>query len=427
MEAQMRAAIARDEPEMLDLTRRLMAIPTENPPGAAYRACADVIAEVLDAIGLEFTRVEVPGERPGHGPGDAATLPGDCLLGFHGRGPDVLYFHGHYDVVPASSPEQLQPRIRRGNLFGRGSSDMKSGLAAMIGAVKAIKACGIELRGRIGLVIVPDEETGGWRGSRYLDEVGLLGQRGIGMLTPEPTGGVVWNANRGAISLRITVKGKPAHVGLHYQGVNAFARMLTVAEALAGLEREVTERRTRFNITPEAARASILMMGGQCAGGTNFNVVPAECTFTVDRRINPEEDLGVEKQRLLDLFAGLRQQGVDLDVDVFQEAPSAGVANTDPVAVALARSIETVTGQRPAFEMCPGLLETRWYVRRGVPALAYGPGLLSVSHGPHEFVPIRNIPACALVYALTAVRLLGPSAGTAPPTSGAGSGGRDRA
>ena len=60
-------------------------------------------------------------------------------------------------------------------------------------------------------------------------------------------------------------------------------------------------------------------------------------------------------------------------------------------------------------EMCPRLLETRLYARKGIPALAYGPGLLGVSHGPREFVPVRNIEKCALVYALTAARLLGAS------------------
>lgn len=392
----LRQAITTHEAETIELTKRLIAIPTENPPGAAYRACVDLIAGKLAEIGLESTVLDVPAEPPGY-----------CLLSSYGSGTEALYFHGHYDVVPASSPAQLRPEIRKGNLFGRGSSDMKSGLAAMIAAVQAIKANGIEMRGQIGLTIVPDEETGGWRGSRYLDEAGLLGHRGIGMLTPEPTGGVVWNANRGAISLRVTVKGKPAHVGLHYQGVNAFERMLTVADALLDLQREVAGRHTRFNITPEAARASILMMGGECGGGTSFNLVPAECAFTVDRRINPEEDLAVEKQRLLDLFDRLRRQGVDLDVEVLQEAPSAGVDERGSIAAALGRSIETVTGRRAAFEMCPGLLENRWYVRRGVPAFAYGPGLLTVSHGPHEFVPVLNITACALVYALTAVELLG--------------------
>jgi succinyl-diaminopimelate desuccinylase len=397
MEHALRQAIAGDEAEMTEFTQQLIAIPTENPPGTAYRACVDLIADKLADIGLESRLVEVPDE----------SQPGYCLLSSYGAGADVLYFHGHYDVVPAQSPAQFQPQVRKGNLFGRGSSDMKGGLAAMIGAVKAIKACGIDLRGKIGLAIVPDEETGGRRGSRYLEEAGLLGQHGIGMLTPEPTGGVVWNANRGAISLRVTVKGKPAHVGLHYQGINAFERMVTVVDALLDLKREVSGRRTQFHITPEVARESILMMGGQCTGGTNFNLVPGECTFTVDRRFNPEEDLAVEKARLIELFERLRQRGVDLEIEIFQEAPSAGVDDGDPVAVALARSIETVTGERAVFEMCPGLLENRWYARRGIPAFAYGPGLLSVSHGPHEFVPLKNIPACALIYALTAVQLLG--------------------
>lgn len=308
MEELLRKAIAEDESEMTELTKNLIAIPTENPPGTAYRACADLIAGKLGEIGLPCTLLEVPADRPGQ------ELPGYCLLSSYGAGPDVLYFHGHYDVVPASSRAQLQPHVKGGNLFGRGSSDMKSGLAAMIAAVKAIKACGVELRGKIGLTIVPDEETGGWRGSRYLEETGLLGQHGIGMLTPEPTGGLVWNANRGALSLRVTLKGKPAHVGLHYQGVNAFERMLRVTDALLDLRREVAGRHTRFNITPEAARASILMMGGECTGGTSFNLVPAECTFTVDRRINPEEDLAEEKSAAArpvraDQAAGRRPRG----------------------------------------------------------------------------------------------------------------------
>jgi len=255
MEDHLREAIAGYAEEMTEFTKSLIEIPTENPPGTAYRAGVDLIAGKLAEIGLECTLVEVPADRPGATRSDREGLPGYCLLSSHGGGKDVLYFHGHYDVVPASRREQFQPHVRKGNLFGRGSSDMKSGLAAMIAAVKAIKACGIELRGKIGLTIVPDEETGGWRGSRYLEEAGLLGQHGIGMLTPEPTGGVVWNANRGAISLGVTVKGKPAHVGLHYQDVNAFERMSTVADALSDLKREVTRRHTPGSISRRRRRA----------------------------------------------------------------------------------------------------------------------------------------------------------------------------
>jgi len=65
-----------------------------------------------------------------------------------------------------------------------------------------------------------------------------------------------------------------------------------------------------------------------------------------------------------------------------------------------------VTGDAPVFEMCPGLLETRFYAERGVPALAYGPGILAVSHGPKEFVKIGRMIECAKIYALAAVRMV---------------------
>jgi acetylornithine deacetylase/succinyl-diaminopimelate desuccinylase-like protein len=279
---------------------------------------------------------------------------------------------------------------------------MKSGLASMVFALQALRQARTPLKGRVELVVVPDEETGGERGSGWLSRSADFGKGGIGMMTAEPTSGVIWNANRGAISLRITAHGKPAHVGLSCQGVNAFERMLTIARELEKLKREIEERETEFPIHPRSARRSILMMGGECRGGSNFNLVPGSCSFTVDRRINPEEDAETEKRRLLDLLDGLRRDGIDHDVEILQEGSSSGVPEEHPFARKVAQTVETVTGKRPAFEMCPGLLETRFYAERGIPALAYGPGLLGVSHGPKEFVPLRNIRDCAAVYAMVA-------------------------
>jgi acetylornithine deacetylase/succinyl-diaminopimelate desuccinylase-like protein len=255
--------------------------------------------------------------------------------------------------------------------------------------------------------MVPDEETGGARGSARLAATGALGRGGIGMLTAEPTGGVVWNASRGALSMQVTVTGKPAHVGLHYTGVNAFERMLSVAGELAELRERVATRRTSYNIEPDRARHSILLLGGRVEAGSNFNVVPGECVFTVDRRINPEEELAAEKQAILDVVDRARRRGIAIDADVFQEGRSAGTPESDPLAAALAASVEEVTGRRPAFELCPGLLETRFYAEAGMPALAYGPGRLEVSHGPHEYVDLDRVSECATVYALTALAVLG--------------------
>ncbi len=394
-----RRAISRRHAEMIRFVEDLIRIPTENPPGANYEACIGAIGNKLGELGLEYLIHQLPDDS------EDDTCPRFWLESQYGDGPGTLYFHGHYDVVPASDQRQFEPHVSMGNLFGRGSSDMKGGLVSMIYAIRALMDCGIAPEGRIGLVIVPDEETGGQRGSHALDEAGIIGRNGVGMLTAEPTGGVVWNACRGAISARVTIKGRPAHVGLHYRGVNAFEGMLDVAKAMRAIEQNVSARKTSFRIQPEAARRSILMIGGQSGGGDNFNLVPGECFFTIDRRINPEEDLAAEKQRLLDELTRLRSRGIDLDVEVFQEAHPAGVTEDNAAGRALSESIESVTGEPAQFEMCPGLLETRFYSRRSVPAFAYGPGLLSVSHGPSEFIKLKDLYAATNVYALTAVRL----------------------
>jgi succinyl-diaminopimelate desuccinylase len=384
MHSNITQAVASYRDAMVELTRELVAIPTENPPGNRYGDAAKLLCRRLGELGFTDTSVE-----------------GDCVLSFAGRGERTLYFSGQ-------SHSQFDPSVQGANLFGRGSSDMKSGLAAMIYAARALQDCRVPIDGRIGLVFVPDEETAGPRGSRYLAKCGLLGKSAIGMLTPEPTGGVVWNANRGAITLRVTVKGKSAHVGRQHEGINAFDGMLEVAMALAALKEEVETRATDFHIAPDAARRSILMLGGRVEGGTNFNVVPDRCSFTIDRRINPEEDFDREKQRLLAVLKQARNRGIDLEVETLQEGRSCGVAEDDPVAQALAGSITEVTGRPAQFEMCPGLLEIRFYAERGIPAFAFGPGLLTVSHGPNEFVPIDRIVECAQIYALTALdRLVG--------------------
>ena len=367
---------------MLDLTRRLVAVPSENPPGNHYEDCARILLDELNRLGFNQVRRE-----------------GACLLASVGTGPRTLYFSGHYDVVPAQNRDQFQPWIDGANLFGRGSSDMKSGLAAMIYAAAAARDEGVLNHGSIGIVLVPDEETAGPLGSRDLASRGLLGKDAVGMLTPEPTGGVVWNANRGAITLRAIMRGKSAHVGRQFEGVNAFERALPAMARLAEIKKEVELRETSQNITPAGARKSILLLGGRVEAGTNFNVTPDFCSVTVDRRLNPEENLEEEKRRLHDALEGF-------EIESLQEEPAAATPPDNPLGVILSRHITAVTRKEPSFEMCPGLLETRFYAARGIPAFAYGPGLLTVSHGPNEFVPIRNISQCAAIYALTAAEML---------------------
>ncbi len=390
-------ALAARREDILAFTMDLMRIPSENPPGAAYRECLARVERELDRLGIGYRLVEVPG-FPDH--------PRCNLLAFVGEGPRTLWFHGHYDVVPAQRRDQFEPQVRKDVLVGRGSSDMKSGLALMIYAAHLLKEVGAPLRGRIGLCVVADEETGGQGGSGYLAEAGLLGTDAVAMVTPEPTSGVVWNANRGAVTLRVTVLGRPAHVGLQHQGINAFEHMVEVVRGFQALKAEVEERRSAYRIDPPEASRSILMLGGRVEGGTNFNVVPERCAFTLERRFNPEEDFAQEKGRLLEVLDAARRRGIRLEVETLQEIQSSGVSEAEPAARALGEVIESVLGAAPSFEMCPGSLEIRWYIQRGIPAFAFGPGLLEVSHGPGEYVQIERIYQHTLVYALYALRML---------------------
>jgi succinyl-diaminopimelate desuccinylase len=390
---EIRRQLQRDEGDLVAFASDLIRIRSENPPGAAYSECAALIEARLHELGLGVRTMNPSGVGP-------------CVAGTLGDGGRALYFSGHYDVVPVQDPSQFDPVVRKGNLHGRGSADMKGGVAAMAFAIRALAAVGFTPKGRVISMSVPDEETSGPRGTVALVEAGLVERDSIGMLTMEPTSGVVWNANRGVISLRVVVHGRAAHVGLHFRGVNAFEGMLTVAGLFADLNREVSKRVTGFAIEPEAARRSFLLLGGELSGGHNFNVVPDRVSFTVDRRPNPEEDFDAERDALLRVVEEARSRGVACDVEVFQEGRSASTESDGEVGTALAGSIGQVTGEPARFEFCPGVLETRHYAALGIPALAYGPGLLSVSHGPNEFVSIAKLLECAEVYALTAVRLL---------------------
>ncbi|MGD9712784.1 MAG: M20/M25/M40 family metallo-hydrolase [Thermomicrobiales bacterium] len=385
-----------------DLTSKLVAIPTENPPGNCYAESAALLTATLSELGWAPRVIEAPGEHSG-------SRRSIILAGPEDEQP-VLTFHGHYDVVPADHADQFAPRREGRRLIGRGTADMKGGVAAMIHAAAAVREVAPHAGNRIALVLVPDEETGGLLGSGYLQKRELLGRNSMGMLTPEPTSGVIWHACRGAFTLQVTIHGRHAHVGHHYEGINAFEQMVRLANDLAELKQSIETRETRFSLDsepdPALARKSILMMGGTVEGGTSFNAAPSRMSFTIERRFNPEEDRDIERERLLSLLELHRSEGVDLTIEVLQDAPAAAAPVDDPLARAVIESTETVLGERPRLELCPGLLEIRWYAQQGVPAYAFGPGLLSVSHGPDEYVDLDALSDYAAIYALTAFQRL---------------------
>ncbi len=407
-----RDAVARRAEVLLALAADLVAIPTENPPGNAYPRCVELLEARLADFGLPVERVELAPDRVallssvGAGSGDAPTL----------------YLHGHYDVVPASAPGQFEPRVEGGRLWGRGSADMKGGVAAMavaaavlaelVGSGEAGATARSGLPGRVTLVLVPDEESGGARGTRRLVELGRIrGDAALGAILAEPTSGRIWNAARGAITLRVSMSGRPAHVGLHYEGENAFEAALPILDALRRLKAEVEGRRTAYAVDAEVGRSSILMLGGEVRGAHQFNVVPDRFSFTVERRFNPEEEAAAERERLRAVIRDATPDGARVEIETIQEGASSAAGEGSALVGVLRAVTEAVSGEAPECRLCPGLLETRYYADAGVPAVAYGPGQLEVAHGPEESVSVARLVECAEIYAATALALLtGPGA-----------------
>jgi acetylornithine deacetylase/succinyl-diaminopimelate desuccinylase-like protein len=228
------------------------------------------------------------------------------------------------------------------------------------------------------------------------------------MLTAEPTGGVIWHAARGAITLRGGISGREAHVGRVHEGVNAFEHMIRIAEPLTALSRELLDKRTRFPVDGAAAAGSMLVVGGQAGAGAGFNVVPGSAWFSVDRRFNPEEDLQQELERLTGMIeAAAAAAGAEVDIEILQAQPSGQTDEDHPAAHALARCVEAVEGAGARFRLCPGVLDTRWYSQLAIPAFAYGGGRLEVAHGPEEYIDEAAMRRCAAVYALFAREPLG--------------------
>jgi acetylornithine deacetylase/succinyl-diaminopimelate desuccinylase-like protein len=188
-----------------------------------------------------------------------------------------------------------------------------------------------------------------------------------------------------------------------HEGVNAFEHMIRIAEPLTTLSHELLGERTSFPVDSDEAAGSMLVVGGQAGAGAGFNVVPGSAWFSIDRRFNPEEQLDQELSRLTGMIeAAADTTGAHVDIEVLQAQPSGSTDQDHPAAQTLARCVQAVEGASPIFQLCPGVLDTRWYSQLGIPAFAYGGGRLDISHGPNEYIDETAMRRCAAVYALFA-------------------------
>lgn len=191
-----------------------------------------------------------------------------------GQGDQTIVLNGHIDVIEAEE-RQFQPYTKEGKMYGRGTADMKAGVAASMVAAAQLKDK--ELNSKVMLQIVPDEETGGLDGTKYLTEKGYLGDF---IICGEPTNMGIAIQSKGVLQLDFTVKGKSAHGSRPWEGMNAITKAIGLYEEILELP-FAQESSDMFN------RPSINL--AKIQGGTVYNKVPDLCEMSLDIRYLPDQ------------------------------------------------------------------------------------------------------------------------------------------
>ncbi|WP_433942155.1 acetylornithine deacetylase/succinyl-diaminopimelate desuccinylase family protein [Brevundimonas diminuta] len=405
--------------ELVALTQDLIRFPTINPPGEAYRPCAEYIGERLKKRG--FTVEYVRGEGS---PGDSDQYPRTNVVArWIGSEPGpCVHFNSHIDVVEVGAGWTVDPfggEVKDGRVYGRGACDMKGGLAASIIAVEALIDSGLPLPGALEISGTVDEESGGYGGVAYLAERGWFSKPRVNhVIIPEPLNvDRVCIGHRGVWWAEIETKGRIAHGSMPFLGNSAIRHMGAVMEEFESkLYPAMAARHSDMPVVPEGARQSTMNInsihGGQAEG---FDGLPAPCVadssrMVIDRRFLIEETLEDVKGEVKAILDGLAAQrhGFRYEMrDLFQVAPS--MADRDgPVASTTAAAIETVLGKKAQFVCSPGTYDQKHIDRIGKlkDCIAYGPGVLDLAHQPDEWVGIDDMTNSAKVMARAAYDLL---------------------
>lgn len=381
----MNSTVAARVGEATDLLSALIRAPSPNPPGDE-RAVIDVARSYLASIpGVIVEDVGVAPERPML----VATLAG--------AGPGrTLTFAGHIDTVPVGAGWTRDPfgaEVADGRLYGRGSSDMKGGVAGFMVAIRQLAVLRDRWQGTVIAHIVPDEEPGGQLGTQVLLKRGLIG--GDAVVVAEPSELCVFRAQKGNIFARLAFTGRSAHGSTPQLGDNAINRALRTA---ARLDQELAPQLAeREHELVGAATISV----GTISGGERTNMVPDACVMTVDRRLIPGE-------RADEAIAELeRVVGDDADV-TYEHVGAAFETPADHWLVQAA--VEVVDRVRGAS--CPvgglvGSSDARFYADgAGLPTIILGPGAMDEAHTPDESVDVALLEASVDAYRELALQVL---------------------
>ncbi len=423
------AAVDKRLDELVEFTRTLVGCRSDSQSegNAAFQPeatrCIDIIAAKLESMGMEIERWT---EEPRY-PALAARLPGT-------GGGRSLAINGHIDVVPVGDDSAWQHdpwggEISDGKLWGRGSCDMKSGVAAGIFAIQAIVDSGIERNGDLWMHVVADEEVVGWSTrnlSARLPKVDAV-------IVAEPTELQIQPVEGGLVHMRIEIDGRESHAGNRYKsihagglgaqgGVNAIEKGLLIMQALQKLERDWAIYRSH----PLLPRGFNSIMPGMIIGGpgggadgrlnliSNPGTSPNYCAIEYNVWYLPHETYDDIRREIETYVATFSQTDPWLKDhpprftwvtrNVF--LPPVNTAPDHPIVTTVATSLEEI-GRPVEVVGFTAASELAWYAEQGIPGVIFGPGSIAQAHSPNEFVLVDQLKDAARTMALAAANWCG--------------------
>lgn len=324
-----------------------------------------------------------------------------------------LILNGHVDVVPVGKLELWDDspwsgRINDGKLYGRGSCDMKSGLAAGIFAVKALQKLGYSPQNDVLIESVIGEESGG---------VGTLtsivkGYRADAAIIMEPTRLMMCPAHAGALTFRIKVPGQAIHASMKRSGVSAIEKFYCILDAANELERR---RHQSYHNPLYADPLGIAPISfGTVKGGEWHSTVPNEVVVEGRYGVLPGESREVAREIFAETIESVAAKDPWLKenppvLEWFEGQFESGETDVrDPIFELLAGSHRDVVGREPQVQGVPYGSDLRLFTNHGkMPAILYGPGDVANAHSVNEYVPLDEVIACTKVLALTIYRTCG--------------------
>ncbi len=379
--------------EVGSLIQELIQIPTQNPPGKE-KSCAEFIVQKLTDWGIQADLIPEPYPDRPQAYGQITGLD---------DGP-TLVLNGHIDVVPEGDISQWQfppfeGKIHQGRVYGRGASDMKGGLAAMMMTAKILNDSKDPLHGKIILQFAIGEETGEPGTKHLLLNRGLGGDFGIVL---EPTGLKVATAEKGLVWFRIRIKGRPVHASVAEKGVNAIEKAKIAIDKIQSYQLELAQR--AHPLVGEA-KCSITMI----EGGTKENVIPESCSIILDRRMNPDEPVDQVEDEIRSILDQIASEDPDFhySIERMMVYEAAEIPSDSHLAQVVRKHAAQITNisQEPygtAFST-----DVRNFINDAhVEAVTFGPGESDQPHTFNESIEIEQVVNCIKILLLTANDLL---------------------